>query len=86
MPSSKCLMHDGSNFVYDSSSKVNDRLEFNRRQEKRIRQYILSRSRLTEKEYDEKLRVEWYLFADEAKDKGFIDYIIGEDCEIGDVI
>ena len=33
-----------------------------------------------------KLRVEWYLFADEAKEKGFVDAVIGEDCDIDDVI
>ena len=61
-------------------------MEFQRRVEDRIKQYILSRSKITSKEYDSKLRVEWYLFADEAKDKGFCDYIIGDDCDIDEVI
>ena len=61
-------------------------MEFNKRVEERIKQYILSRSSLTSEEYDSKLRVEWYLFAEEAKDKGFVDYIIGEDCDIDDII
>ena len=79
MRNAKFLMHDGSNFVYNSGAKAQDQMEFQRRVEDRIKQYILSRSKITSKEYDSKLRVEWYLFADEAKDKGFCDYIIGED-------
>lgn len=86
MRNAKFLMHDGSNFVYNSGAKAQDQMEFQRRVEDRIKQYILSRSKITSKEYDSKLRVEWYLFADEAKDKGFCDYIIGDDCDIDEVI
>lgn len=82
----KFLMHDGSNFVYNSGAKAQDQMEFQRKVEERVKQYILSRSKLTSEEYDSKLRVEWYLFASEAKDKGFVDYIIGEDCDIDEVI
>lgn len=82
----KYLMHDGSNFVYNSGAKAQDQMEFNRKVEERVKQYILSRSNVTSDEYDSKLRVEWYLFADEAKEKGFVDYIIGVDCNIDSVI
>ncbi len=67
----KFLMHDGSNFVYGNSSKVQDRVKFDARVEERVREYVLSRSRITPQEYDSKFRVEWYMFADEAKEKGF---------------
>lgn len=85
-PNSKFLMHDGSNFVYNSGAKAQDQMEFQRRVEARIKDYIISRSKLTEEEYDSKLRVEWYLFSDEAKEKGFVDEIIGVDIGIGAVI
>lgn len=81
----KFLMHDGSNMVYGNSSKVQDRIKFDARVEERVKAYVLSRSNVTSEEYDSKLRVEWYLFADEAKEKGFTDYIIGVDCSM-DVI
>lgn len=84
-PNAKFLMHDGSNLVFGSSTKVHDQIEFQRRVEKRIKDYIISRSNLTSEEYDSKLRMEWYLFADEAKEKGFTDYIIGVDCDIDDI-
>jgi ATP-dependent Clp protease, protease subunit len=85
-PNAKFLMHDGSNYLYGSGTKVQDQMEFQKKIEKRIREYVLSLSNLTEEEYDDKLRVEWYLFADEAKEKGFTDYIIGADCDIDSVI
>ena len=82
----KFLMHDGSNFVYGSGTKVQDQMEFQRRVEGRIKDYVIARSGVTEKEYDEKLRVEWYLFADEAKEKGFVDHIIVVDCDIDEIV
>lgn len=88
MPNARFLMHDGQNMVWDSSAKVQDQLEFNKKAEARIKKYIISRTggKLTSDEYDSKYRVEWYLFAEEAKENGFCDYIIGEDCGIGEVI
>lgn len=84
--SAKFLMHDGTNFVWDSGAKAQDRMEFNKKLEERIKQYVLSRSTVTEEEYDSKYRVEWYMFADEAKGNGFVDYIIGEDCDIDAIV
>lgn len=86
MPNATFLMHDGSNFIWTSGSKAQDQADFNRRVEARVKQYILDHSTLTSKEYDKKQRVEWYLFADEAKEKGFIDQIIGVDCDIDIVV
>lgn len=82
----KFLMHDGSNFIYNSGAKAQDQMEFQKKVEERIKKYILSKSKITEEKYDSKLRVEWYLFADEAKECGMVDYIIGVDCDIDAVI
>lgn len=82
----KYLIHDGSNFVYGSASKVEDQVEFNKKVNMRVKEYILSRSTMSAEEYDSNLRKEWYMFADDAKAKGLTDYIIGEDCTINDVI
>lgn len=82
----KFLMHDGSNFIYNSGAKAQDQMEFNKKVEDRVKRYILSRGSLSEEEYDSKLRVEWYMFADEAKEKGFVDLIVGEDCDIDAIV
>lgn len=85
MQHAKFLHHDGTAIVMDSGTKVQDRMEFNKKIDEKIKDYVLSRSRLTPEEYDEKLRVEWYMFADEAKAKGFVDYIVGVDCTIDEI-
>lgn len=86
VPNARFLMHDGSSFVYDSGAKAQDQMEFQKRVEERTRSYVLSRSCLTPEEYDAKFRVEWYLFADEAKRYGFTDFIIGLDCAMDEVV
>lgn len=85
-PNAKFLMHDGTNFVYNSGTKVQDQMAFQRRVEERIRRFVIDHSHVTPEEYDSKLRVEWYLFADEAKEKGFVDQIIGVDCPFDDIV
>ena len=85
-PNAKFLMHDGSSYLYGSGAKVQDQMEFQKKVEGRIKDYIISRSKLTSEEYDSKLRVEWYMYADEAKEKGFTDYIIGKDCDIDAIV
>lgn len=83
---SKMLMHDGSTFVYNSGAKAQDQMRFQAKTDERIKQYVMSRSKITSDDYDKQFRSEWYLFADEAKEKGFIDFIIGEDCEIDEIV
>ena len=82
----KFLMHDGSSCVYSSGTKAQDVMKFNQRIEDRIKEYVLKHSKISEEEYDRNLRVEWYLFADEAKEKGFADKIVGVDCDIDEIV
>jgi len=85
MPNARFLLHDGSDFVYDSGAKAQDQMEFHKKADARTKEYILAMSRITPEEYDSKFRVEWYMFSDEAKKYGFTDFIVGQDCDI-DVI
>ena len=80
------LLHDGQNFMYNSSAKLRDAMKFEEQREKRIKEYVLSRSKLTSEEYDKNYRVEMYLYSSEAKEKGFVDLIVGEDCTIDEII
>ena len=82
----KFLHHDGTNVIINSGAKVKDQMEFQEKIEARIKKYVIGQTRITEKEYDTHLRQEWYLFADEAKEYGIVDYIIGVDCDIDEVI
>lgn len=83
---SSVLLHDGSNFAYGSATKLQDRMQFLSRFEDRCRQYTLDRTNITPEEFDEKARVEWYMFADEAKEKGIIDSIVGIDCTMDEIV
>lgn len=65
---------------------VKTSLNFKKKREQRIKEYVLEHSNLTEKEYDENYRVEFYTYADEAKKYGFTDYIIGVDCSLDEVL
>ena len=81
------LMHDGSTFTWDSTAKAKDRLDFETRElERSTKNYILNRTKIDEQLYDEKYRVEWYMLSNEARDYGICDYIIGEDCDLDEII
>lgn len=82
----KFLMHDGSNFIMNSGAKAQDQMEFNKRIEERIKEYVLSRTKITSEMYDAQMRKEWYMFANEAKELGVTDFIIGEDCVLDDIL
>lgn len=87
MPSATFLMHDGSTMGWDSTAKMKDRMDFETKQvEERTKQFIVSKTLITEKLYDEKYRVEWYFYPTEAKENGVVDYIVGEDCSINEII
>lgn len=86
MSNAKYLIHDGSNYSWGTSAKVQDTIMFQARVEERIKDYILQRTDISPEEYEKNYRVEWYMFADEAKEKGICDCIIGEDCELEDLL
>ena len=81
----KCLIHDSSNFICNSSSKVKDTLLFQEKLDKRVKDYVLKNTTINEKLFDKKLRIEWFLFADEAKELGITHHILGVDCDIDDL-
>ena len=88
MQNSTFLMHDGqSGAMFETTSKLRDRVEFETGQlEQHTKEYVLSRTSIDEKFYDEKYRVEWYMFPSEAKKYSICDYIVGEDCTIDEII
>ena len=87
MPSAEFLMHDGSTFSFGSTSKVQDRMTFEKEQlEVMTKNYVMDRTKIDEKMYDEKYRVEWYFLPEEAFKLGVVDYIVGRDCDIDDIV
>lgn len=79
------LMHDGSVSASGSASKTRDLMEFNDRVDGRLRDLVLSLTSISAELYDAKVRTEWYMFADEAKQLGIVDSILCVDCDIDDI-
>ena len=87
MPSSTYLCHDGSSFAFDSMSKLKDRMEFETGQmEQHTKDYILSRTKIDAKTYEEKYRTEWYMYSEEAKKYNIVTHIVGKDCNFDDIL
>ena len=83
---SRFLLHDGCEYIYDSASKADDLKKFTKAINNRIRDYVLDRTNISSQKYGRNRRKEWYMFADEAKDLGVIDYIIGDDVDLDEVL
>lgn len=79
MPNSSFLCHDGETGVYNSTTKTKDTMKFYEKVDERLDKMIAARSKMTVKYLDDVKRQENFWFADEGKELGFVDYIIGED-------
>lgn len=87
MPHAEFLMHDGLTMGFDSTAKMRDRMEFETVElEKETRKYIMGRTHIDENLYNDKYRCEWYFLPNKAKEIGATDYIIGEDCDLDEII
>lgn len=87
MKRSQFLMHDGSTAGWDSTAKMKDRMDFETNQlEQMTKEYIMSRTNIDNDLYDAKYRVEWYMLPQEAKQHGIVEYIIGEDCLLDEIV
>ena len=87
MRHSEYLLHDGSTMDFNSTAKVRDRMEFETVQlEKMTKDYVCSRTNIDEDLYDRNYRKEWYFLPKEGKELGVVDYIVGEDCSIDEIV
>lgn len=75
-PHTSYLIHDGSSGAIGSIGKMIDNLEFTKELEKRIKQYILSSTRITEEIYDQNYRRDWFMFSEEIIKLGIADEIV----------
>lgn len=75
-PFSTALIHGGSAYVSGTSSQVKDYFKFNEKYEKRISDFIVSHTNLSEDDYAAIERYEAYLDSDEMYEKGLVDAIL----------
>lgn len=75
-PFSTSLIHGGSAYIGGTSSQVKDYFKFNEKYEKRIADFIVSHTNLTEDDYAAIERYEAYMDSDEMLEKGLVDIIL----------
>ena len=80
------LMHDGEKSAQSSGGKFKDVARFFDNMDDRTKQHVLKYTKMTEEFYEEHLDREFYMYADEAKELGCVDKIIGEDCELDEIL
>lgn len=78
-PFSYALHHSGSMALFGESNVVHDNYDFMNKQEAKINAYIIANTGITEAELKDNSRRQWYLTAEEMKEKNLVDYIIGVD-------
>ena len=85
-PDSVLLLHDGSTGAQSSSRKMKDITNFYDKLDNRVKKFVLDNTNITEEFYEEIADREYYMFADEAKELGIVDYIIGEDVDLDEIL
>lgn len=87
MPRSEFLLHSGSTASFGNANAVKDQIEFESIQLEGVtKDFVLEYSNITEEEYNMNLRREWYFLPAEGKKIGVVDYIIGQDCELEEIL
>lgn len=80
------LQHEGELALENSRSKLKQTVSYFDEGEVRAKEYILSRTKIDSDFYDEIYDQEYWMFAEKAKELGVVEYIIGVDCELEDVL
>lgn len=81
------LQHDGDIAIQNSTSKARETMKFFESMEERTKQFVLSRTKMTEEFYDKIYNQEYYMYADTTgRELGIVDKIIGEDCALDEIL
>ena len=80
------LNHEGYESDYGHPSKIRDYITFSDKLKDRFNKLITRNTKLTARDLKDDERIENYFFADEAKDMGVVDYIIGQDCTLDEIL
>ena len=77
-PFSFALFHSGQTYVGGETTSVHDVIDFNRSVDNKIREYVVSNTKITEELYAAHHRKQWYISAEEMLEYGLINEIIGK--------
>lgn len=74
---STALLHGGSAYMEGSASIVKDTFKFQEKYDEKLKEYVLTHSKITEAEYERMERYEWYMTSDDMLAYGLVDEVIG---------
>lgn len=75
-PFAFALLHAGSTILSGDTNAVKDTMAFNTKIDNKIRNYVISNTKITEEMYDTNSNKQWYITAEEMLELGLIDEII----------
>ena len=70
------LLHSGSGGAMGATDKLMDNFEFTQRQEKRVKEYVVANTNITDKLYTKNYRKDLWLMSNEIISSGIADKII----------
>lgn len=85
-PNTVVLYHDGQTGYVSSSNKGKDIQKFYDKLEQHLNDFMVEHTNMTAEYLEEIKDREYYMFPDEAKEKGIVDKIIGIDCDLSDIL
>ena len=74
-PNASFLFHEGSTGTFADANKFNNWADFYKKILRRLREVTLEFTNITEEEYNEHQKDDWWFFAEEALEKGICDEI-----------
>jgi len=76
------LLHSGNGGAVGNTDKLLDNFEFTQRQEKRVKEYVVANTDITDKLYVKNYRKDWWMMSNEIISFGIADKIITDLDEI----
>lgn len=77
-PLSSFLYHEGGGAASGDANKFQNQADFYKRQRQKLKQLTLKYTKITEEQYNEHIKDDWWLFSEEAIDLGIADEIATE--------
>ena len=85
-PNTVVLCHDGTTGYVSSGNKGKDIQRFYDSLDSRLRIFMVTHTGMTEEFLEEIKDREYYMFAEEAKERKVVDKIIGVDCTLDEIL
>lgn len=85
-PASVICLHDGEVGVVQTTRKASDTMNFIKACDEKLDDIVLNNTKITEDYLNDIADREYYIFADQGKELGIVDYIIGLDCDLDEIL